>query len=509
MININLGKVFAASTRSAPDKIYAVVDGKEMTYKQTNERINRLVNGLRDMGNKKRTHVSMWGYASQEFAQLWWAIAKGGYVFSCVNPRYVEHGMVEQCDHSDCEILFFDEVYLDMVQSAKPKLKTVKLYVIIGEKKADGMVNFEDIVAKGSPKEPPEEAFTEDEEPQLIMYTGGTTGTPKGTVKTHGGTLWFPIQMTQNVHFDRYSTCINIFPLHHFGGEVFVHSIGYNGGTLILQRSFNPANFLELIDRYKPDTVSGVNTALQSLTQVPDEIKSKFDLSSVKTTFASGEFLKGVTANGLRKLFPNVNKILHAYMYSECPGATYIDLEKEPGKLESCIGKLSFGTDGYVGDEEGNELPPGQTGLFWGKCGANTTEFWKDPKLTQKNIKNGFSTAEDIVTRDDEGYFFFEDRSKDFIVTGAENVSTLKVESIIYENPKVAEAAVVGLPDEKWGQVVTAFVVLKPGEKCTEKEMIAHCRSKLAGFEAPKAVHFIDEVPKTAVGKMDKKALRP
>ena len=508
MENVNLGQVFAACTRSFPDKIYAVIDDKEITYKQTNERVNKLVNGLRSMGYKKGTHASMWGFASQQFVELWWAIAKGGIVFSCINPRYITHGAVEQCNHSDCQILFFDEEYLDMVKSAKSQLEKVTLYVIIGEKRVDGMYNYEDIVAKGSPEEPPEEAFTKDEELQLIMYTGGTTGTPKGTVKTHGGTLWFPIQMTQNVHFDRYSTCANIFPLHHFGGEVFVHSIGYNGGTIVLQRRFDPVELLKLAHRYKADTISGVNTALFALTRVPDEIKSKLDFSNVTTVFASGEFLKGMTVSALRAMFPNVKKILHAYMYSECPGATYIDLMKEPGKAESCVGKLSFGTDGYIGDEEGNELPKGQSGLFWGRCGANTLEFWKNPGLTQKNIKNGYSTAEDIMSQDDENYFYFLDRSSDFVCTGGENVSTLKVESIIYENSKVAEAAVVGLPDEKWGQVVTAFITLKAGQECTEEEIIAHCRKKLAGFETPKSVRFIEEIPKTAVGKINKKQLR-
>jgi len=508
MKNVNLGQGFAVCAKLSPDKICAIIDDKEMTYKQTNERVNRLVNGLRSMGYHKGTHASMWGFASQQFVELWWGIAKGGIVFSGINPRYRAYGAAEQCAHSDCQILFFDEDYLDMVQSIKSQLEKVSLYVIIGEKRVDGMYNYEDIVAKGSPEEPPKEAFTEEEELQIIMYTGGTTGTPKGIVKTHDGVMWFVIQITQTIHVDRYSTCVSMFPLHHMGGEISVHGLGYNEGTLVLQRKFDPVKFIELVHRYKADTIIGVDTALFALTRVPDDIKSKFDLSSVTTVLESGEFFNRTTVTALRAMFPNVKKMIHSYMYTECDGTTYIDLVKEPDKLETCVGKLGFGVDGYIGDEEGNELPKGQSGLFWGKCGSNIIEFWKDPELTQKNIRNGYATAEDIMSRDDENYFYFVDRASDFMCTGGENVSTLKVEAIIRENPKVAETAVVGLPDKKWGQVVTAFITLKAGQECTEEEIIAHCRRKLAGFEIPKSVRFIEEIPRTAVGKINKKQLR-
>jgi len=339
-----------------------------------------------------------------------------------------------------------------------------------------------------------------------LIYTSGTTGRPKGVEMRHSNILvnvyhtnfWFPLEEGA-VH-------LHAAPIFHIADFPFMFAAPAAGACQVTIPKFNPQSFCERVERERVTHTVLVPTMINMLTQLPD--LKNYDLTSLKHLGYGGSPMVPELVHRTRQVLPNV-KLVQVYGLSEAGFLTgLLDHEHTEDKLTSC-GRPCLGIDVRVVDPTGKEVETGQTGELVAR-GANIMHsYWNKPEETKLAFRNGFFRTGDIGYQDANGYFYIRDRLKDMIVTGGENVYSGEVEAVIYTHPAVREVAVFGIPDPKWGELVMACVVLKPGETLSADELTAYCRRSLANYKIPRRVEFSDtELPKSGSGKILKRVLR-
>ena len=339
-----------------------------------------------------------------------------------------------------------------------------------------------------------------------LVYTSGTTGHPKGVAVSHANVL-------ANIHFLNYWTpyeeggvYLHAAPMFHIIDLPLMFAAPAFGTCQVTIPKFNPQDFCETVERERVTHTALVPTMINFLSQFPD--LNKYDLSSLKHLAYGGSPMAPDLIRRMRAAFPNL-KLVQGYGLTETGFLTGLeDHEHTEDKLLSC-GRPCPGIDVRIIDESGNEVEVGRPGELVAR-GANVMRgYWNNPKETKAAFRNGMFRTGDVGYQSADGYFYILDRIKDMIVTGGENVYCGEVEAVIYEHPAVREAAVFGIPDPQWGELVMACVVLKPGKALSADELIVHCRRSLANYKIPRRIEFSEsELPKSASGKILKRILR-
>lgn len=339
-----------------------------------------------------------------------------------------------------------------------------------------------------------------------LVYTSGTTGRPKGVVLTHANVL-------ANVHFLNYwmpykegGVYLHAAPLFHIVDFPLLFAAPAFGTCQVTIPRFSPEEFCETVARERVSHTVLVPTMINLLTQFPN--LSDYDLTSLERIAYGGSPIAPELIHGFRKVLPNV-RLVQGYGSSETGFLTgLLDHDHTGDRLISC-GRPCPGIDVRVADEAGKELGPGEHGELVAR-GANVMRgYWNDSDETHRAFRDGLFRTGDIGYRDADGYFYILDRLKDMIVTGGENVYSGEVEAVIYQHPAVREAAVFGIPDPKWGELVMACVVLKPGHTLSATDLIAYCRQSLANYKIPRRVEFSEtDLAKSGSGKILKRVLR-
>ena len=344
----------------------------------------------------------------------------------------------------------------------------------------------------------------ESDDPQMIMYTSGTTGIPKGALMSHGKTLFNTLNA--QIYYDLTSkdVMLVVMPLFHSGGlNICALPILYQGGTAVIESSFNPKETLALIEKHRITTGLVVPTMLNFFLKKGGI--DNFDLSSLRLLMVAGEplpvaLIKECEKRGfcIRQLFGQTE--------------TSIQLCQMPnerdGKKIGSVGRSVFHADIRLVDEKGKDARPNEVGELIIKGPTLMLGYWNNPEETRKTIRDGWLYTGDLAKMDDEGYVYIVDRARDVIISGGENIYPAELERVYAGNPKILEAAVIGVPDEKWGEVGKALIALKDGESMTEEEAIDFLKGKLAKYKLPKLVEFTEEFPKTASGKIKKAELK-
>jgi acyl-CoA synthetase (AMP-forming)/AMP-acid ligase II len=350
------------------------------------------------------------------------------------------------------------------------------------------------------------EAIYDPEAILALVYTSGTTGHPKGVVVSHANILANVDHFNYWVPYEEGGTHLHAAPIFHILDFPFMFAAPAFGVRQVTIPKFSPQGLCETVERERVSQSVMVPTMINLLVQFSE--LEKYDLSSLERLAYGGSPVAPELIHRMRKVLPNL-KLIQGYGLSEAGFLTGLkDHEHTEDRLMSC-GRPCPGVDLRVVDESGKELEAGGHGELEVR-GANVMRgYWNKPEETKLAFRNGFFRTGDIGYRDANGYFFILDRVKDMIVTGGENVYSGEVEAVIYQHPAVREAAVFGIPDPQWGELVAASVVRKPGMPLSEKELIAHCRRSLANFKVPRRVELLDtELPKSGTGKILKRILR-
>lgn len=495
-----------------PNKIGTKDLNKSFTFKEWDDRSCRLANALADLGMKKGDTFAVLAYNCVEWFDIYTAAAKGGYICVPLMFRLAAADMEYITNHCEAKVFIVQDQWVDFVNGMKDNLKTVKNYISFGVEnpKFDGYLAYEDILAKASPEEPEVKVSADDV--WVIMYTGGTTGRPKGVMKTHASLFaqYFIMIFDHQFNFDDVN--LLVMPCCHVNSLFYSYVATWVGGTVMAYNmvSFNPEDLLKTFSEHKITFTSLVPTHYIMMLALPDDVKKKYDLSSVKKLLISSAPARRDTKLGVLKMFPN-SELNEAYGSTEAGIVTVLKPHEQLTKLGSC-GREVIATD-YIRfyDDDGNLVTkPNEVGELYSRSPMLFDGYWKEPEKTTQAMKGEWFSAGDMGMRDEDGYIYLVDRKANMIISGGENIFPSEVENCLGGFPKVKDVAVIGIPHEKWGEQVTAVIVLHEGQTATAEEISAHCKGKLAGFKIPKNIVFIkdEEMPRSGAGKILHRMLR-
>ena len=501
-----------------PDKLAIVFEDKRYTFSQLNDRVNRLANGLIKLGVQKGDRVSFIQVNCNQCVETYFAVAKAGAIYLPLNFRAKEKELTYMLNSAEATTLIAGERYIPMIQAIRPELKSLKNLISI-EKKHEDLLYYEDIIKSSSA----EEVVTpiDDKDTTILMYTAGTTGFPKGVMLSHTSFSTYVLENVTPPDPESDERNILTVPLYHVAGIQAMMAAIYGGRTLVMERQFDPEEWMTLVEKEKANRAMMVPTMLKQLLDHPNF--KKHDLSSLRViTYGAAPMPLPVIRKALDE-FPGVS-FINAFGQTETASTitalgpedhaitgTPDEKEKKLKRLAS-IGKPMADVQMKVIDDAGKKLGPNQVGEILAKGPRVMSGYWKDEEKTKKTIdKDGWVHTGDVGYVDEDGYYFLSGRSSDIIIRAGENISPEELENAIREFPKVEDVAVIGVPDETWGEEPRAVVILKKGiprSKEVEAEIMEHCRQTLASYKRPRTVVFVDDLPRNPMGKLIKREIR-
>jgi len=500
----NLRDMVEKRAEESKDKVYIYFYDDVITFRQFDERVNRFANGLKSIGVKKGDKVHIYINNCPEFLYAALAVNKLGAIAGPINCWWSPEEVKFLLNDSEGEYLVVESAYYSNIESMKPELKYLKKIVYMGEDLPSGTISYKELIKHSDKLESVDLSLEDD---AYLFYTSGTTGKPKGALLTHSNALYAVMGVRSVFHSDEErgdEVALIFLPLFHVNAMMSMISSLYSGVTVALRITFSASEFGEVVEKYKATFFSGVPAVYNILNLIADDVK-KHDLSSLKFGVCGAAPLAEDTFKTFESTYGI--KIVEGYGLTEGTVVSVLNPLNGVRKIGS-IGKALPGQEVRIVDDNGKELPPKEIGELVIKGGAIMKRYYKRPEETAKTIVNGWMHTGDIGYVDEDGYFYIVDRKKDLIIRGGENVYPKEIENVLYEHPKVTDAAVIGVPDKVVGEEGKAFVVLKSGESATEDEIKEYLKSRLAEFKVPKYVEFIDDLPKNIIGKVLKKELR-
>ncbi len=512
---MNTGEFLTITSAICPDKEGIVFENKRLNYGLINDRVNRLGNALLKLGLRKGNPVALMQVNTNQCVESYFAVAKAGGIYVPLNFRAKGNELIYMLNTAEATTVLVGERYLDLIDSIKSSLPTVKNYISL-DRPHPGMLYYEDLIAGSSA----DEIFTEieDGDTTILMYTAGTTGFPKGVMLTHNSFSIYVLENVTPADPDTNEKNILTVPLYHVAGTQAMMAAIFGGRTLVMQRQFDPKQWMELVESEKVSRAMMVPTMLKQLMEHPEF--SRHDLSSLKViTYGAAPMPLEIIKKAV-EVFPGVG-FINAFGQTETASTVTMlspedheitgtpeEREKKLKRLSS-IGKPMSDVEMKVIDEDGKDLPVNEIGEIVARGPRVMSGYWKDEEKTKKTIdKQGWVHTGDMGYRDEAGYFFLSGRTTDMIKRAGELISPEEVETLLQSHPKVDEVAVVGVPDDEWGEVPICVCVLKRGEACTAADLMEFCRSNLASYKRPRAVVFCNELPRNPLGKVLKRVLR-
>ncbi len=495
-----------------PNKPAFIEGERHLTFAEFTARTYSMGNALLSLGLKKGDRVAMLSHNSIENAECYFSIPNAGLVLVMLNFRLAAREIKTILADSGASALIVNEKYLGHIEEIKRELGDLKHFIFIGYKSGlpSGYRHYEELIKAGSPSVP-ETAVTEDDLAAFI-YTSGTTGAPKGCMATHRNL--YHAGRSLNVVMDLGEEDVEIIasPLFHATGISCIFPAVYAGLTSVIMPQWDVAEFLRMVEKYHVSTGMIATPMLLFLVDYPDI--SKYDVSSLRYIFFAGAPVTPVVYKKALEIFGNI--FIHLFGTSETVGHTAVltpkdisrALEEGDDDVFSSCGRSSPDMESVIVDENDRPVSPGEVGEIKVRGLGTTLGYWNNEETTKKDFRNGWYYPLDLCRVDEKGFIYVVDRKKDMIITGGENVYPAEVENILYKHPSVRQTAVIGFPDRKWGEIVTAVVVKKDGVGVSEEDLRTFCRQEIAGYKVPKKVLFVDELPMSTSGKILKYKLR-
>jgi fatty-acyl-CoA synthase len=482
----------------------AIVDGeRRLTYRELNKRVNRLSNGLNDLGLESGDRVGILSHNRLEFVEVIMAAAKLGLILVPLNWRLTPAELAFNVRDSGAATLLFDPGLADLAQGVVEEVAFTRR-IVFGQDELPGCVAYEPLLETHSDNAPEPRVDPGLDTPHIIMYTAGTTGRPKGAVLTQGASFWNAVNLTLAGDFTSKDRDLALLPMFHIGGiGLFTLPMLYAGGTVTIQRTFDPIETLHLLQKERITLFFGVPAIFLFLIQHTDFDAEAFE--GVRLVMSGGAPLPV----SLIRQYAEAGIVLQQGfgMSEAAPSIATLSRELALEKAGS-IGQPVFHLDARVVDDRMKDLPVDGVGELVIR-GPNLLQgYWNRPEATEEAFRGGWFHTGDLARMDKDGALYIVDRKKDMFISGGENVYPAEVENAIFELPQVAEAAVIGVEDEKWGEVGRAVVVLKPGAQLSQEEFLGFLGKRLAKFKVPKQLVLVERLPRNAAGKVLKNKLR-
>ncbi|KGM45098.1 long-chain-fatty-acid--CoA ligase [Neobacillus niacini] len=501
---MNIVNTLVQNTSRHPEKMALTFENRSYTYSEFNKLVNRFANGLLIQGVKKGEKIALMMKNSDSFAIAYYACAKIGAVIVPMNFRLVEREVSYILDQSDSVLVICDQEYEALVQEAKSGISHVRQVITVEKPTIIGNLSIEAVLSDKDDEPPIEIKNTDD---LHILYTSGTTGNPKGAVFDHQRVTNVIVSLMGTLGYHSEEKFIHIAPLFHAAQLVIcLTSSLFIGASNVIHREFNPTAIFRDIEKYKISTFFAVPTMYMFLLQFPD--KDQYDVSSIKRFLYGAAPMSGDQVKACMSFFKSQNFYSLCGLTEAGPSGIYLSPEDHQTKVGSAGKNALFLNEVKLVAPNGQETKPGEVGELTFKGRTIMKEYYKKPKETAETIRDGWLHTGDLGIKDEDGYVYIVDRSKDMIITGGENVYSVEVENVLHSHPQIQDVAIIGSPDPEWGEVVTAVIVRKTGKTIDQTELEAFCRRHLSAYKIPRKVIFKDELPRNASGKLLKFRLR-
>jgi fatty-acyl-CoA synthase len=496
------------------EKEAIICDDRKFTYSQLYERVLRLANGLNALGVQKGDRVAYLAPNTVEMLEGFYGIFEIGGIMVPLNIRLKPEDYLFILNHSESKVLFVDQELYHLILPIKQKLETVKTIIVHYKDQDNDELDY-DIWLEKQTADPSIRVELDENDVCSLLYTSGTTGNPKGVMLTHRNNYLHALSSMHHLRVTDRDVLLHVLPMFHVNGWGSPFYYTANGATQVCLRKAAPEFIFAALEKHKVSVMHMAPTVLNSLIQYFEQYKPHIE-QDVRVVIAGSapppafvarvenelgwEFLQvyGMTESSPLTLVSSIRSFL-----------TDLPIE-EQHRMKAKAGHPMIGSEVKVVDEQDREVAHNgkEIGELIVRSHGVMKGYWKNEEATMETIKNGWLYTGDMATVDEYGNIDIVDRKKDVIISGGENISSIEVEGVLYEHPAVLEAAVIAVPHEKWGETPHAYVVLRDGMNCSEEELIAFSRSKLAHFKAITGVTFVKELPKTASGKIQKVHLR-
>jgi fatty-acyl-CoA synthase len=485
-----LGRWIRDRARTTPQRVAIDFGGRLVTYHELDDRSERLAAELLGAGLQRGDRVATLTGNSPEHVEVLFACAKSGFVLVPLSWRLSPPELAYQLDDSEPAVLLVEDEYADLAGAALAEAAVRPERRPLGEPApAQGTVDAE----------------VADDDPLFLIYTSGTTGKPKGALLTHANCFWTNLGFDLATGISGEDVALQVLPQFHCGGwNVQPLLTWWKGGVVVLERSFDPARCLGLIEEKRVTTIMGVPAIYLFMAQEP--AFEQTDLSSLRRAVVGGApmpeaLLETWHARGV--------DIVQGYGLTEAAPNVLCLPAEDAVRKQGFAGKPYPNVDVALRDPESGRLLEGAAEGELVVRGPNVfAGYWRNPEASAAALADGWLLTGDVARRDEEGYYRIAARLKDMYISGGENVYPAEVESVLHEHPAVADAAVVPVPDERWGEVGIAAVVLAEGAVADEDELLEHSAARLARFKVPRGVRFVEELPRSGMGKVLKDELR-
>jgi acyl-CoA synthetase (AMP-forming)/AMP-acid ligase II len=499
------------SAKLYPDKIAVATPDAGLAYRDADERANRLANALPGLGLRAGDRVALLVGNSVHYWELYFGLARAGLACVPLNTHLTATEAGYILADSGAAALIYDSGRAPLVEelAAGALLADVRRLVAIGAKGADGP-SYEDLLAQAAPAPPGLEVSSD--ATALIVYTSGTTGQPKGVMLSHRALFGDGLSQVLG-HYQRHDDrFITATPLYHLAAAARVHAVAIAGGTQLVLEDFDPELLLRFAEREAATSTLLVATMAR---KVLEALKGgSFDLRSLRSV------VHGAAPTPFEVLVEICERLpVGQYVgWGLTEGGTFLtvlrpDEYRDPdggiNRRLTSVGRDAVNAEVILVDDDGRIVTePGVPGEMAVRSDRMMTGYWNRPESTAEALRGGWLHTGDVAHADESGFLYIVDRKKDMIISGGVNIYPLEIERVLETHPGVLEVAVIGVPDEKWGETPLAVVVARPGHHLAEAELLAHARQSLAGFKAPRRVQFVDNLPRNSVGKVAKAELR-
>ncbi|QEC46386.1 long-chain fatty acid--CoA ligase [Baekduia soli] len=488
------------------DKRAVVCDGESRTYAELRDRMVRAGRGLAALGVTPGDRVAVLARNCLEYLELELAIAHAGGIMVPLNYRLAEAEIATLLGRSRSRVVVVDAASSSVVAGLRPQLAALSAAVGLPEAPSEHVdIEYDDLCAGDAP---PISVEPRMEDPHEITYTSGTTDTPKGVVWTHGSVMWNSIQQCMDYDISSRDSNYVLNDLYYVGGRHdFTWPLLHQGGTVHIRRSgnFDARAVMRYLSENAITKVLLFPVMLFELLRLPDLLD--YDMTSLTTIMSGGEPVPVATIDRITTAFPGTDFIQVYGLTEGGASVTFLSGADARRKMGSC-GKAGVHNEVRIASDDGTFVGPDVVGEVCVKGPTVTPGYWNDPERTAEAIVDGWLHTGDLGRTDEDGFLYIVGRKKDMIISGGMNIYPKEIEDVLGTHPAIAEVAVIGVPDPKWGERVCAVIRPEPGADIRDEDITALCAGRLASFKKPTVIHLVEAMPRTASGKVQKQVLR-